>query len=99
MGPVTHRMLPLTVVRPAASRAPQRSVNSLAARYTASVTTTPDATPRRRGPSSVCSPTRSASQTSGRNTGPWLENTSRNGTPPWRMAIAEAPYTPSSNVR
>ena len=63
------------------------------------VTSTPDATASKRGAFIVRNPTRSPSHTRGRNKGPWLENTSRNGHSPARMASAETPKTPSSNTR
>ena len=62
------------------------------------VSSTPEATVEHRGASSVRNPRRSAIQTSGRNTGPWLEKTSRNGKSPRRIASADDANTPSSNT-
>src|SRR4051794_40060433 len=88
-GPVTQSTEPLVVTSPAASNAWPRVVTRRAQEYTAIVSSTPDATVSRRGASRVRNPSRSASQTSGRNTGPWLENTSRNGWRPLRIANAD----------
>src|SRR4029077_15200219 len=46
----------------------------------------------------VRNPTRSATHSRGRNTGPWLEKMSRNGTSPARIASADDANTPSSNT-
>jgi hypothetical protein len=91
-GPVTQSRLPLVATSPAASSAaPVDSRSARAADHEASTSAIPDATASRRGASDVRRPSRSNSQTSGRNNGPWLENTSRKGRPPWRMATADAP--------
>ena len=91
-GPVTHRTLPLVATSPAATPAPaDESRSARAADHVASTRATAEASASRRGASNVRRPTRSDSQTSGRNSGPWLENTSRKGRPPSRMATAEAP--------
>ena len=85
-------MLPLVATSPAATPAASgESRRARAADQVASTSARPEATASNRGASSVRRPRRSKSQTSGRNSGPWLENTSRNGSPPARMATADAP--------
>jgi hypothetical protein len=66
--------------------------------HAAMVTTIPDATLSTRGELIVRRPTRSPSQISGRNSGPWLEKTVRNGASPARIAKADAANTASSNT-
>ncbi len=72
---VTHRIEPLVVAKAAASNAPPRLPTRRPIAYTATATTTPDATIARRGASSVRNPTRSASHSNGSCSGPWEEKT------------------------
>src|SRR5215212_6661277 len=69
-GTVTHSTDPLVVTSPAASNALPRVVTWRAHAYTEIVSNTPAATDTRRGASIVRKPTRSATHTRGRNTGP-----------------------------
>ena len=95
-GPVVHSRTPLTAASPAASSARPRSIVCTPIAYTASVTTMPASTGSSRGAFRCESPTRSATCTSGRKSGPCGEKMSRNGAKPSRIAIAARPYPPSS---
>ena len=96
---MVQRIEPLVVTSTAATIAPYRDVIRRPAAYVTTVTAAPATSGSTRGAFAVRRPTRSATYSRGRCSGPWGENSSRNGTTPSRISIADRPKKPSSYVR